>query len=66
MRPLLFVNWRQVSQRFTMLMWLLAAVLAVVVLVHAAGDPAPAPAATNQVLHFHSAGMTPPPLHSRP
>jgi len=37
MRPLLFVNWRQVSSRFTALMWLVACILAVVVLLHLPG-----------------------------
>jgi hypothetical protein len=44
MRPLLFVNWRQLSSRFTVLMWLLACALAVVVLMHVPGNSA-APAA---------------------
>ncbi len=45
MRPLLFVNWRQVSSRFTVLMWLLACALAVIVLMHVPGNNAPAAAA---------------------
>jgi hypothetical protein len=36
-----FVNWRSVSVRFTVLMWAIAGVLAVVVLLHT-GDPSPA------------------------
>jgi hypothetical protein len=36
-----FVNWRSVSVRFTVLMWMLAGVLAVVVLMHI-GHPTPA------------------------
>ncbi len=47
MRPLLFVNWRQVSSRFTLLMWMLACVLAVVVLMHVPGNRAPAPASAH-------------------
>ena len=42
MKPLLFVNWRQVSSRFTALMWLVACILAVVVLVHVPGSNVPA------------------------
>lgn len=38
MRPLLFVNWSMVAARFTMLMWLIAIVLALVVLAHLVGD----------------------------
>jgi len=44
MRPLLFVNWRHVSSRFTALMWLVACILAVVVLLHVPGGNAPAQA----------------------
>jgi hypothetical protein len=47
MRPLLFVNWRQVSSRFTALMWLVACVLAIVVLLHLPGGGAPAPASAH-------------------
>jgi hypothetical protein len=47
MRPLLFVNWRQVSSRFTALMWLVACVLAVVVLLHLPGGAGPAPASAH-------------------
>jgi hypothetical protein len=36
MKPLLFVNWRRVHAMFCGLMWLIAVVLAVVVLAHAA------------------------------
>jgi hypothetical protein len=36
MRPLLFVNWRRVHAMFCWLMWIIAAILAVVVIVHAA------------------------------
>jgi hypothetical protein len=34
MRPLLFVNWRSVHRAFCGVMWVIAVVLAVVVLVH--------------------------------
>ena len=34
MRPLLFVNWRSVHRAFCGVMWLIAVVLAVVVLAH--------------------------------
>jgi hypothetical protein len=34
MRPLLFVNWRSVHRGFCGVMWVIAVVLAVVVLVH--------------------------------
>jgi hypothetical protein len=34
MRPLLFVNWRSVHRGFCGLMWVIAVVLAVIVLVH--------------------------------
>jgi hypothetical protein len=47
MRPLLFVNWRQVSSRFTALMWLVACVLAVVVLLHLPGGAGAAPASAH-------------------
>lgn len=47
MRPLLFVNWRQVSSRFTVLMWLVACALAVVVLMHVPGASAPATASAD-------------------
>jgi hypothetical protein len=36
MRPLLFVNWRSVHRAFCGLMWLIAVVLAVVVIAHTA------------------------------
>lgn len=36
MRPLLFVNWRSVHRGFCALMWLIAVVLAVVVIAHTA------------------------------
>jgi hypothetical protein len=36
MKPLLFVNWRSVHNVFCGLMWLIAIVLAVVVLAHTA------------------------------
>ena len=36
MRPLLFVNWRSVHRGFCGVMWVVAVVLAVVVLVHVA------------------------------
>jgi hypothetical protein len=39
MRPLLFVNWRSVHRGFCGVMWLIAVVLAVVVLAHV-GMPA--------------------------
>jgi hypothetical protein len=32
--PLGFVNWRSVQVRFSLLMWLLAGLLAIVILVH--------------------------------
>jgi uncharacterized membrane protein YdfJ with MMPL/SSD domain len=35
MNPLLFVNWHRVHRRFRALMWIVACVLAVVVLFHA-------------------------------
>jgi hypothetical protein len=41
MKPLLFVNWRQLSSRFTVLMWMLACVLAIIVLMHVPGGAAP-------------------------
>jgi hypothetical protein len=41
-----FVNWRSVSIRFTVLMWMLAGVLAIVVLLHT-GDPSP-------IAHHHA------------
>jgi hypothetical protein len=41
MSPLFLVNWQSVAMRFRALMWALAAVLAVVVLVHAAQKPKP-------------------------
>jgi hypothetical protein len=48
--PLFLVNWHSVAGRFRALMWALAAVLAVVVLVHSVQKPKqvrhPAPAAT--------------------
>jgi hypothetical protein len=47
MRPLLFVNWRQLSSRFTVLMWLLACVLTVVVLTHVPGGKAPSAASAH-------------------
>jgi hypothetical protein len=47
MKPLLFVNWRQLSSRFTVLMWMLACVLAVVVLMHVPGGSAPAAASAH-------------------
>jgi hypothetical protein len=36
MKPLMFVNWRSVHAAFCGLMWLIAVVLAVVVLAHTA------------------------------
>jgi hypothetical protein len=36
MKPLLFVNWRSVHTMFCALMWVLAAVLAIIVIVHLA------------------------------
>jgi hypothetical protein len=39
MRPLLFVNWRSVHRAFCGVMWVIAVVLAVVVLAHV-GMPA--------------------------
>lgn len=39
MRPLLFVNWRSVHRGFRGVMWVIAVVLAVVVLAHV-GMPA--------------------------
>lgn len=36
MRPLLFVNWRSVHRGFCGLMWVIAVILAVVLLAHAA------------------------------
>ncbi len=47
MRPLLFVNWRQVSTRFTVLMWLIACALAVIVLLHLPGGGTAASASTS-------------------
>jgi hypothetical protein len=35
MNPLLFVNWHRVHRRFRALMWIVACVLAIVVLFHA-------------------------------
>ena len=35
MSPLAFVNWRSVNARFCLLMWLVAAVLGIVILMHA-------------------------------
>jgi hypothetical protein len=35
-KPLLFVNWRRVHAMFCALMWMIAVVLAVVVIAHAA------------------------------
>jgi hypothetical protein len=37
MGPLAFVNWRVVNENFCMLMWVLAAILAVVVVLHLGG-----------------------------
>jgi hypothetical protein len=36
MKPLLFVNWRSVHAMFCGLMWIIAVILAVVVIVHVA------------------------------
>ncbi len=36
MKPLLFVNWRSVHAGFCVVMWIVAAILAVIVLVHVA------------------------------
>jgi hypothetical protein len=47
MRPLLFVNWHRLSSRFTVLMWLVACALAVVVLMHVPGGNASAAAAAH-------------------
>lgn len=40
MGPLGFVNWRVVSARFCLLMWIAAAVLAWIILMHVARSPA--------------------------
>lgn len=53
MRPLLFVNWRQLSTRFTALMWIVACVLALVLLMHLAADTATAPAARPGASHLN-------------
>lgn len=34
MKPLLFVNWRSVHARFCAVMWIVAAILAIIVIVH--------------------------------
>jgi hypothetical protein len=49
MRPLLFVNWRSVHAVFCGLMWVIAVVLAVVVLSHTALSPGPAHHAVHMV-----------------
>jgi len=49
MGPLAFVNWRVVNNHFRTLMWVIAVVLAIIVLVHLGGG-ASAPA--------HHAGST--------
>jgi hypothetical protein len=36
MKPLLFVNWRSVHAGFCVVMWIVAAILAIVVAVHVA------------------------------
>lgn len=41
MNPLLFVNWRAVSSMFRGLMWLVAIVLAGVIVVHLLSGPPP-------------------------
>lgn len=65
MRPLLFVNWRRLNTRFTVLMWIVAAALALVVLIHAAGaGPDPASARTSP--HVLSAHGSPPAARLRP
>jgi len=40
MSPLAFVNWQAVSERFRTLMWVIAVVLAIVVLTHLVGTSA--------------------------
>jgi len=40
MGPFAFVNWRLVNERFCALMWVIAAVLAIVVLMHVSGTAA--------------------------
>ncbi len=42
MGPLAFVNWRVVNEHFCTLMWVIAVVLAVVVLTHLGGSSADA------------------------
>ena len=44
MKPLLFVNWRRVHARFCVIMWIIAVILAAVVIAHLA---APADAANH-------------------
>ena len=38
-KPLLFVNWRSVHARFCAVMWIVAAILAIIVIVHVLVPP---------------------------
>lgn len=55
MRPLLFVNWSMVAARFTALTWMVAVVLALVVLVHVAGAGHPSVATSARPAGFEPA-----------
>jgi hypothetical protein len=61
MNPLLFANWRRISAGFTVLMWLVAVALVVVIIGYVTPRPAP-------TTHTHpiarSRGV--PALHDRP
>jgi hypothetical protein len=55
MRPLLFVNWHMVNVRFRGLMWILACVLALVILMASAPHSMPPPQQASKTV-THTAG----------